>query len=501
MKHRLVDTFNSLRFRITLWNTAALLFTLVVSHLVVREGVRYALVQARDARLIEDGEEVKATIRQQFPDRESIFRQFARRAATHTLHGFYMRVFDEERNMIWQSDLAPAQLTVPVDMLERVDELFSSGQLRLLQVRIEEENIPRWTIRVATSYARLDAMVNEITNWVVMVFLAALIIVPLVGYWLAGRATQPIAEIIRTTAFLKPQNLHARLPMRQTGDELDQLSRTINSLLDRIGEFVQQNREFTANAAHELRSPLAAIQAAIEVNLDHPRTPEEYRELLSELLEQAGGLSQLVSQLLTLAENESGELAFDDTPVDLQHLVRQSLDFFDPVAELKGVSLSLGRFEEGYANGSSLRLRQVISNLIDNAIKYTPPHGEVVVEVVTDSVRRLVSVIVSDTGRGIPANDLPKIFHRFYRGDRSRERSEAGVSTGLGLAICRAIVHAHGGVIMVDSHVGEGTTFSVHLPLAIESAAPSDSQTMRTLNAQTGFSFKRGETASSISPR
>jgi signal transduction histidine kinase len=255
------------------------------------------------------------------------------------------------------------------------------------------------------------------------------------------------------------------LPLRGTRDELDRLSATINSFLDRIATYLEQNREFTANAAHELRSPLAAIQSTLEVSLNNDRTIDEYKELLLEILEECESLGVLVNQLLILAESDAGHLQLGTEPMRLDEVVRKAIDMFRGVAEAAEVDLRMDRLDAVRIEGDAGRMRQVINNLIDNAIKFTPAGGRVDVSLTVNATAGQAVLSVADTGVGIPESDLAHLFNRFYRGDKSRHRGKEFRGTGLGLSICESIVAAHGGQISVASIPNRGTTMSVTLPI------------------------------------
>jgi len=267
---------------------------------------------------------------------------------------------------------------------------------------------------------------------------------------------------------LRPSHMEERLPLRGTHDELDELSRTINRFLDKIADFVARNREFVAHAAHELRSPLAAIQSSVEVALNSDRTTEQYKDLLCEIVAECGSLGALVNQLLLLAENDAGNQQTEQRPVPLTRMVNQAIEMFRPAAEERGILLEPQAFDDVTVAGDAARLRQVVNNLIDNSLKFTNSGGRVIVRVARDVDRSQALLRVSDTGLGIAPDDLPHIFERFYRGDKSRHRETPTSGTGLGLSICQAIVEAHGGEISVQSALGKGTQFTVRLPLAAE---------------------------------
>ncbi|HEX3869564.1 MAG TPA: HAMP domain-containing sensor histidine kinase, partial [Pirellulales bacterium] len=285
-------------------------------------------------------------------------------------------------------------------------------------------------------------------------------------YWLAGRATRPLAKIIDTTARLHPSKLDERLHLRGTGDELDRLSVTINGMLDRIATYLDEHRRFTADAAHELRSPLAALQSTVEVALNVERTPTEYKDLLCEMLEECSSLRDLVNRLLLLAESDAGQTNIGTEVVPLDRLVTRGCEFFTAVAESRGLTMNCMISAPVEIHGDPSRVRQVVTNLIDNAIKFTPSGGSITVELTNSPAVGQAILRVADSGIGIPESDLPHIFKRFYRADKSRQRGAKTGGSGLGLSICESIVKAHGGQIAAESTLGHGTTITVRLPLA-----------------------------------
>ncbi len=291
-----------------------------------------------------------------------------------------------------------------------------------------------------------------------------LLIAPVGGYLLARRATRPIAHIISTTGRLDASHLDERLPLRGTRDELDRLSQTINSFLDRIAAYLRQSREFTANAAHELRSPLTALQSTLEITLNTDRSIEEYKEVLAVLLEECGHMRLLAHQLLVLAEGDAGRLCLHSQTLRLDQIIVRSRDMFQVVAEAAGVEMSVRRLEAALVRGDGDRLWQVVNNLLDNAIKFTPAGGRIALDFRLDDAHRQGILEVSDTGSGIDPHDLPHVFDRFYQGDKARRRETTSRGLGLGLSICQAVVAAHNGSIEVASAPGRGTTFTVRLP-------------------------------------
>lgn len=465
-RQRMREMVGSLRFRLTLWNTATLLAMVLFTMWAVREGLRYTLRHEADEQLKEDANEARLVFESLFPeDLQQIKDELNFKATTHVHRGFYARLYDEKRRLLWTSANAPDEI-FPEQLLDIRDTPVSYGQFRLVNTSPKRRGMPRWIIRVATSFNSLENDVARLTQSMFWVVGCILVISPLGGYWLAGRATKPLADIIQTTDRLRPDKLVERLPLRGTGDELDKLSRTINGFLDRIAKYINDNREFTANAAHELRSPLTAIQSSIEVALNSDRSTEEYKDLIYVILEECSDLRVLVNQLLLLAESDAGLLHTGGQPFDLGQVVGRSLDMFQGVAESRGMAVTLNCPEPVFVPGDAVRLRQVINNLVDNALKFSPNGTQVAVSLVLDKESQQAVFKVSDQGSGVDETDKPQLFERFYRGDKARRRDQQTKGTGLGLSICQAIVLAHKGTISIDNKPTGGCTFTVRLPAA-----------------------------------
>jgi heavy metal sensor kinase len=453
----------SLRFRLSAWNTAVVVITILVTMVAVREGLRYTLIREADQLLREDLMELTLAIQEFYPDLDQIHEEMNRKAKGHEHRQLFVQVLDPAGNDVWSSINTPsvmtAQATFTAEHAPRTVDIY-----RIAQQQLESSDLPPYTIRVGISLAYVYEDTTKLAQLMFVVGAGLLVAAPLAGYWLAGRATQPLREIIHTAAGLQPARLEERLPLRHTGDELDQLSATINGLLDRIAAYLKRHREFTANAAHELRSPLAAIRSAAEVALNSQRSPAEYEELLCDVVEQIAQLSLLVNQLLLLAETDAAEMKLRRDPVRLDHLVARAVEMFRGVAEERGIELRNGELPAMTIRGDAVRLREVANNLIDNSLKFTPSGGTVDVRLSMDEAAQNACLEIRDTGFGIAPEDLPHIFERFYRADRSRNRDGSSRGNGLGLSICQAIVMAHEGRIEVWSAPNEGSRFSVYLP-------------------------------------
>jgi heavy metal sensor kinase len=400
-----------------------------------------------------------------------------RKAKGHDQDGWFVQFLDPHGEELFASENTPEPH--PDRALFRDSEAISADGNRMRQDALGTLDGQKVRVRVGASLDFLARDMQRIDELALLVVAVMLVVAPLGGYWLAGRATHPLAEIIHTMARLRPTQLDERLKIRNTGDELDQLSLTFNKLLDRIGEYVQQHRDSLANAAHELRTPLAALRSSIEVCLNEERPPEEYRELLANLIDEGTALETLVNQLLLLAETETDRLKIVGHYVELHTIIERCVDMFRGVAEFRCIDLVADNLPAVFVEGNRHHLRQLLNNLVDNALKFTPSQGRVTVTLTRVEANHTAILRVADTGFGISPQEVPHIFERFYRGDRSRRRDQETRGTGLGLCICQSVVQSHGGTIEVTSTPGEGTAFTVELPLLDPEslAAARDQQT------------------------
>jgi heavy metal sensor kinase len=272
----------------------------------------------------------------------------------------------------------------------------------------------------------------------------------------------PIDRITRAASAIGAEDLSRRLNFEGSRDEVGRLAATFDSMLDRLDRAFRRQRQFTADASHELRTPLTILSSQIDVALEQARAPEEYARILHSLREDTARMSQLLGELLTLARADAGQQLLTREPLDLGELVRNVVAAMQPLATQRGVLLTEDVHEQAVVDGDQTRLSQLLLNLVDNGLWYTPSGGSVSVCLEHAGSEAVLRVV--DTGAGIGSDHLPHIFERFYRADPARNRADGG--TGLGLAISKWIAEAHGGHISVESVVGSGTTFAVHLPLA-----------------------------------
>lgn len=307
-------------------------------------------------------------------------------------------------------------------------------------------------------------------------FLPLLIAVSsLLGWVVAGRAIEPLNSVAQAAQSMTGSNLNLQIPLRGAGDELDHLIDSFNRMTTRLGQSFEQIRRFSTDVSHELRTPLTAIRGQIEVALFTAETPEQYREAMVNALEDVEQLSSIVRALLLLSQAESGQLALQKTHLDLGDAVLDIVDQFQIPAQEKNIELAANIVPKSMVLADRTQIERLLSNLLSNALKYTPKGGSVRVRVAADESPAFVSLEVEDTGVGIPPENLPHIFDRFYRVRNPETNKIYGL--GLGLSFVSWIVEAHGGRIDVASTVGEGTRFRILLP--------RDSEAPRTAEAET----------------
>ncbi|MBI4617768.1 MAG: HAMP domain-containing protein [Planctomycetes bacterium] len=288
----------------------------------------------------------------------------------------------------------------------------------------------------------------------------AVLVLALAGGWfLATRALAPIARISEASAAISASDLSRRIDVEGVESELGRLARLLNSTFDRLQEAFERQTRFTADASHELRTPLAILLSHVELALRRERTVEEYREALETGHRAALRMKAVIDGLLTLARADSGKEELQRAPLDLGEVVVETALLLAPQAEARKISVAVAAEKVPIA-GDRERLREVVTNLVSNAIRYNRDGGRVDVGLRSEDGAAVLSV--ADTGVGIPEKDQPHLFERFYRVDKARSRELGGV--GLGLAITKWIVEAHGGRISLSSREGEGTTFTVEIP-------------------------------------
>jgi signal transduction histidine kinase len=451
--------FKTLRFRLTVWNTIVVLVASLLALLTVREAMRLTIEDEASELLRDEVLELELAIAQLSPDQDRIHQEFERKILGHSQHGWFAAMIDTDGTFLWRSEGFPDDWASGAYDSDAVDFQKSADWL-LVQRRIPAGKVPGSLIVLGEPTEFIQNDVWQLTKIMLYIGAALVLVAPIGGYLLARRATAPVREIISTTRSLNPSRLESRLPIRGTGDELDQISMEINSFVDQISKYIRSQREFVANAAHELRSPITAIQTSVDVTLNNQRSIAEYQDELETVSEQCQQLRYLVNQLLELAETDAVQPnSFE--PVDLSELIEKSINVFTGVAEDREIRMDAQLEPAVIVQGNASRLRQVTNNLLDNALKFSPPSSQV--KICLSRSESEVMLSVTDSGPGVPDKYLQKIFERFFQMDQARQR-DAQRGNGLGLSICKSIVEQHGGQI-VAVNVHNGLSLQVRIPL------------------------------------
>jgi heavy metal sensor kinase len=379
----------------------------------------------------------------------------------------FVRITKEDGSILYQSGPPEdasfdASVSIAISRAENF-RVEGASQSRLLVKSLPvSSGSNTLLIEVGAPLAPINVAVNKVI-FALALGAPALIFVAAIGARkLIGHALSPVIRMARSAEDISLHNLSERLPVLQSGDELETLTVALNRMISRIQEAIEQNRRFVADASHELRTPIAILRGELENVVTRNHLSKDTRDTLGSNLEEVERLGKIVEGLFALSRLDAGEAQGESVVVDLAKLAMTTTEQMDLLAEDKSISLTANAADSVYVRGDSSRLKQVIVNLIDNAIKYTGPGGQVTVWVGAKAGAAILEV--RDNGIGIPRRDLPHIFERFYRVDKTRSRDFGGA--GLGLSIVKSICSAHAAEVEVASEERQGSVFTLRMPLA-----------------------------------
>ena len=453
----------SIRWRLTLWYSAVLAAVLAVFgisvYLLMQRGLQ---IRTSESLLIQGTviEDQLSRSQERGVLRDRLERQYARHPA------FDIQVSEGDGTIWMRGDrirdrgLPPPSKT-PEAGLEVFDcfSIAGLGRFRMVSRLSDRYSIPL-LVQIATSLDENDKQLGELMTILLLLGPLAVGCTLGGGYLLARQALAPVERMAATADEITATQLDRRLHVPNPDDELGRLARTLNGMIARLERSFEEVRRFTADAAHELRTPLAILRNEAEVALRIPRESEQYRDCLENMLEEIDHLSRLSEVLLFLFREDAGLGAHTGDFLSLDQIVRAVADDIRVVAAEQHQELTVDVLAPCHVLGNAEQLRRLLFNLLDNAIKFTPAGGSIGIRV--ERRKGLASVIVSDAGIGIDPEHLPRIFDRFYRVDSARSRRTGG--NGLGLSICKSIAEAHQGSIEVVSQPGKGTQVILTLP-------------------------------------
>jgi heavy metal sensor kinase len=376
--------------------------------------------------------------------------------------GTLVYVSGAPRDGSFDPDDVPALSPPPQKEFSHELKLPGGKTLLVAALNFKSSGNPDYLVEFGELLDPLETMLNHLFLQLVLGLPLAIGIIAGGGYLLVRRALTPVEQITRAAERITQHNLSERLPVAHTGDELERLSVSLNRMIGRLDDAFQNSKRFVADASHDLRTPLTILRGELENFTEDVRLDSELRDRAGSMLEEVLHLGKIVEQLFTLSRLDAGEAQTEWTRFDLAELAKTTTEQMHLLAEDKGISISCDASEPAPVKGNRVRLKQVVVNLLDNAIKYTRANGKIQLRV--HAVNGHAVLEVTDNGIGIPPEALPHIFERFYRVDQAR--SADSESAGLGLSIIKSICTAHGAEVEAQSAVGSGSCFRVRLPLS-----------------------------------
>jgi signal transduction histidine kinase len=474
----------TIRRRLTVWYTVALAVTVLAFGTALYLERRQASVRELDQRLSLESDLAHRWLTQSYKVLGRIVTNSGPRPSLDPAISAYLDatrdylvVADTAGQVLALSDVtrslsaeALERLTGPLDTLPptRHGGVLSlgtpNGKVQYLVVPVEDAGPAIGGLVVATPTKQASFGPADLLRSMLVIAPVILVSAGLIGYWLAGTSLRPVEGIMdEVDAISDGRSLHRRLAVPISGDEMARLALTVNGMLARLEQSFASLHRFTADASHELKTPLMVLRAGVERALVHPGIPSEILQSLDETLAQINQMTEMVENLLTLARADEGRAPLAVEECDLRDLVADVAETAGILGEDAGVSAVHAMPESPVRLAVDRhRIREMLLNVVTNAIKYTPPGGTVTL--ILEDRHDAVVFMIRDTGIGIAAGDLPHIFERFWRADPARSRTGSRPGIGLGLAITKWIVEAHGGSITVQSRPGRGTLFTVWLP-------------------------------------
>jgi len=432
--------------------------------------LKHQLIKEIDRVLHDEVNELSEMLSQHVEETQAL-KDFEAGVAARIYYPIYFKVLKPNGSLLYISknfdneiDFNHRDKVMPIirEGKESWEEVRPPGRrrtFRIINAPTYREGKLTYIIQVATHTRFVRKSLSNFKSNMLAAFPIILVLGSLGGWVLARRSLSPIGYIASKAERITSNSLNERLATRGTDDEMDHLIRTINEMIARLESSFKRISEFTADASHELKTPLCALKGEAEVLLSKKRPLEEYQEGLAHFIERFDHLNRMINDLVLLSKFDSSQVELSMASLRLDLLVLDIGNLFEILAEQKGVDLQVGQVQEVTILGDKVRLQQLFTNLIDNAIKYTSD-GSIRITVEKDEENAVVQVV--DTGIGIPREEQEKIFKRFYRVDRSRSKENGGV--GLGLSIAEGVAKVHQGRIEVNSELNRGSTFTVYLP-------------------------------------
>jgi heavy metal sensor kinase len=463
----------SLRFRLVAWYagllTAVLLLLASLMFVGLKHYLETSLAETQERRAEQIADTLIANVNQ--TGEAAIGREIDSLYAPE-INDRFIRVSRQDGSVLYVSNPPtdqsfnptglPSLIPPPGRESVRKETLADNKTLLVGALNFRTTTGARYLVEVGAPMAPVEAMLHQFLVLLAIGLPVTVLVAIGGGYLLVGRALAPVDQIARKAEQITQHNLGERLPVAQTAEELERLSLSLNLMIARLEDAFLNSKRFVADASHELRTPLTAMRAELESLASDVRQKPELRETLGSLLEEVERLARIVEQLFALSRLDAGEAQAEWIQFDLAELTMTTAEQMGLLAEDKGITVTCYANQRVMVDGDRARVKQVVVNLLDNAIKYTPAGGAIRLRVASDNGHTVLEV--SDNGIGIPPEALPHVFERFFRVDKARTRDPGGA--GLGLAIVKSISSAHGAQVEVESGNGGGSRFRVKFPTA-----------------------------------
>jgi heavy metal sensor kinase len=458
---------NTLAFRLTLWYAGIFALSSCVAFLLFYTLITLVLQQRTDQELLGQAQRFSTLLAADGIGAVNNSAVIEAQAAGEKMVFFRLlningEAFSSSNVSYWQDisvDVTALEklLRGSSPILETITIPNRGDQVRILYAMLS----PTVIVQVGQAMESQARLLDAFKRIFIITMSLLIVLAAGVGWFMARRAVSGIEAVTQTAQKISAGSLQERVPVKPRGDEIDQLATTFNRMVDRIQTLLTEIKEMSDNIAHDLKSPVTRIRGTAEVTLTTGKSLDDYENMAASTIEDCDRLLDMINTMLLISKTEAGVEKPSREEVDVAALVCKACELFEPIAEEKNVSLSCAAQEKVLIVGDARMLQRMLSNIVDNAVKYALPGGKVEVSL-TESRRRDIVVSIKDTGVGISEADLPRIFERFFRCDQSRSLP----GTGLGLSLARAIARAHGGDITVTSTVNQGSTFIITLPRA-----------------------------------
>lgn len=457
------DFLRTTTFRLTLWYTTVFGGLSFVVFIIIYVSLMSHLKEQTDNELLNKAKEFSVLYDNH--GTQALQSEFRRESESSGIKRVFFRLLSPQGEILVSSDLR--QWTWLKSSRNQsgytVEKGFSFNTLSLPNHQHKVRVVSKFTIdgnmiEVGSSLQSNELMMVKYREIFGIALMIMLICGGFVAWLLARKVMSGVCRVTQTANRIRKGDLSRRVPLGNEGQEIDALAVAFNGMLERIESLVGELKQVTDNVAHELRTPITRIRGMAEMTLDGDIG--EYRELAALVIEESDRLIEMINTMLEIARTDLGVTQLASDPLDLRKTIAEAIDLFKPLAENKNINIHVDTLSQDViVKGDRSKLQRVVANLLDNAIKYTSSGGKIVVSARMEDLQAVITI--ADTGIGIDTNDIPKIFDRFYRGDKSRTT----FGSGLGLSLALTIVKAHGGDITVDSSLDTGSVFTIILPL------------------------------------